>query len=140
VTTVFHLAHAVGSTGATAPPYRVDVRVGAHDIVADEPAVLGGGDVGPSPVGLLASALVACTATTLRMYAERKGWDLATIAVDVRVHRDEDGRSTIDRVITMPADLPADRRDRLAEIAERTVVTLAVRDATPITTTLRTSG
>jgi putative redox protein len=83
VTTIHHLAHAVGSTGSTAPAYRVDLRVGAHQFVADEPADVGGGDLGPSPFGLLVSALVACTATTLRMYAERHGWELSTIDVDV---------------------------------------------------------
>jgi len=43
----------------------------------------------------------------------------------------------IDRTITLPADLPDDQRDRLAEIAERTPVTLALRSGIPITTTMR---
>jgi putative redox protein len=137
VTTVPHLAYAVGSTSSSAPAYRVEMRVGKHALVADEPSALGGGDVGPSPLGLLAGALVACTATTLRMYAARKGWDLAAVAVDVRYRRAEDGSGVIDREITLPADLPADQRDRLAEVAGRTPVTLAIGTNTPITTTLR---
>jgi putative redox protein len=137
VTPVSHVAHAVASTGSAAAHYRVDIRVGAHQLVADEPLFLGGADVGPSPFGLLLSALSACTAITLRMYAERKGWELTTIEVDARYDTDDDGHGAIERTITVPADLPAEARDRLADIAERTPVTLAIRTGTPITTTLR---
>jgi putative redox protein len=135
--TVRHLARAVGSTGSTTPAYRVDVRVGAHQVVSDEPAESGGGDLGPSPSGLMVSALAACTATTLRMYAERKGWALATIRVDVRYDVDDNDQRTIARTITLPGDVPAEQRDRLAEIAEKTPVTRALRAGTPIATSLR---
>ena len=53
MTTVRHVAHAVGSTGSTVPAYRVSLRVGPHELVADEPTAAGGGAVGPSPFGLL---------------------------------------------------------------------------------------
>jgi putative redox protein len=136
VTTVRHIAHAVGSTGSTAPAYQVDLRAGRHQLVADEPTARGGGDVGPPPFGLLVSALAACTATTLRMYAERKGWELSTIDVDVRYDIADGGPpGAITRTITVPVDLPADQRTRLADVAERTPVTLAIRGGTPITTT-----
>jgi putative redox protein len=137
VTIVHHLAHAVGSTGSAVPAYRVDLRVGAHRLVADEPTSVGGGDVGPSPFGLLLGALAACTATTLRMYATRKGWELATIDVDVRDRVGDDGRRTIERRIAVPADLPAEQLDSLVRIAERTPVTLAIQGGTPIATTFR---
>jgi putative redox protein len=81
------------------------------------------------------SGLVACTATTLRMYATRKGWELTTIEVDVRYDVDDDGRSSIKRTITVPADLTAEQHERLAAVAERTPVTLAIRNGTPIDTT-----
>jgi putative redox protein len=71
------------------------------------------------------------------MYAERNGCGLATIEVDLRYDIDDDGRAVIERTITVPGDLPAEQRDRLAEVAERTPVTLAIRSGTPITTTLR---
>jgi putative redox protein len=73
---------------------------------------------------------------TLRMYAEHKGWAVADIAVDVRYDVDDEGNASIDRTITLPTDLPADQRDRLADIAERTPVTRAVRAGTPIVTTI----
>jgi putative redox protein len=137
VTTV-HIAHAVGSTGSTSPAYKVDVKVGAHQLIADESIAAGGGDLGPSPFGLLLSGLVACTAMTLRMYAARKGWELATIEVEVRYDVDLDGRRVIERTITVPVGLSEEQRARLAEIAQRTPVTLAISDGTPIPTTFQT--
>ena len=135
MTTRHHVAHATGSTGSDVPAYQVEVRVGTHQIGADEPTVLGGGDVGPSPFGLVVSGLVACTATTLRMYAERHGWELASIVVDVRYDMDENKRGTITRTITVPADLTGEQLDGLTSIAERTPVTLAIKAGTPISTT-----
>jgi putative redox protein len=138
VTNAKHVARAVAVTSAAAPPWRVELRAGAHQMVADEPAAGGGGDTGPSPFGLVLSGLAACTAMTLRMYAERKGWALAAIEVEVRYDLSDDGAS-ITRVVTVPAEMSVDQRDRLADIAERTPVTLAVRAGTPIATTLRTN-
>jgi putative redox protein len=135
MTRLRQLSRAVGSTGAQAPAYRVELRTGRHRLLADEPVAAGGADVGPSPFGLLLSGLAGCTAITLRMYAARKGWDLVTIAVDVRYTIAESGTALIKRKITVPASLPQDQRDRLAEIAERTPVTVAIR--TPITTTVQ---
>jgi putative redox protein len=139
VTTVRHVARAVGSTGTSSPPYRVELRAGSHQLVADEPAAGGGTDAGPSPFGLLSSGLAACTAMTLRMYADRKGWTVDAIEVDVRYDVDDDGKGSIARTITFPAATPAEQRDRLADIAERTPVTLAIRNGVPITTTVRGS-
>jgi putative redox protein len=137
MTIVRHIGRAQASTDSTEPAFRVDLRTGAHELVADEPAAAGGGDLGPTPFGFLLSGLAACTAMTLRMYAERKGWDLTTVEVDVRYDIADEEPGAIERTITVPADLPPEQRDRLADIAERTPVTLAVRGGTPITTTFR---
>jgi putative redox protein len=107
--TTRHVAHAVASTGSTRPAYRVDLRAGTHQLVADEPAPTGGGDLGPSPFELLLSALAACTATTLRMYADRHGWALTSIEVGVRYDLDDEGRGAIERMITVPVDLSAEQ-------------------------------
>ena len=120
MTAVRHVAHAVASTGSTRPAYRVDLRAGTHQLVADEPVATGGGDLGPSPFGLLLSALAACTATTLRMYADRHGWALTSIDVGVRYDLDDNGRGAIEQMITVPVALSAEQRHRLANIAERT--------------------
>ena len=72
----------------------------------------------------------------MRLYAERKGWELASIEVDVRleIDIDDNGRRSIARTITVPGDLTSEQRQHLADIAERTPVTLAIRDGVPIAT------
>jgi putative redox protein len=77
---------------------------------------------------------------TLRMYAEHKGWELASIDVDVRYDVDDGGGRVIVRTITVPADLPPEQHARLVDIAERTPVTLAVRGGTPIDTTFENAA
>ncbi|MCG2793971.1 MAG: OsmC family protein [Weeksellaceae bacterium] len=65
--------------------YYTEVIAGAHKIITDEPAEKGGGNKGLNPFELLASALASCTATTLRMYSDRKGWPIPMIHVEVEL-------------------------------------------------------
>jgi putative redox protein len=119
--------------------YKVDIRAGHHDLVADEPKALGGGDAGASPFGLLLSSLGACTAITLKMYAQRKDWPLEHVHIDLRISRTDDVFA-IERAITLRGPLDAAQRARLADIAERTPVTLAIKQGAPITTQLEDEG
>ncbi|MCI5111100.1 MAG: bifunctional alpha/beta hydrolase/OsmC family protein [Marivita sp.] len=105
-----------------------DVQAGPHHLLADEPLAYGGTNRGPSPYGLLAAGLGACTSMTLRMYARRKGWPLHHVSVDVshdKVHAQDAGTPTaanIDlfrRRITVTGDLSADQRQKLLEIADK---------------------
>jgi putative redox protein len=115
-------------------PYGVRIDAGGHPLRGDEPVAQGGADTGPPPFGLLLSGLGACTAITLRMYAERQGWPLAGIDVTLSyVVKDRDNR-WIDRLITLHG-LGDDQRAELAGIAEKTPVTRAVRAGTEIRTT-----
>ena len=106
-----------------------EIIVGTHQLLADEPPPTGA-DTGPTPYELLLGALGACTAMTLRMYADRKAWPLAGIEVVLgheRMHAEdcaecETREGFLDRIvkrITLSGDLSADQRERLAEIAER---------------------
>ena len=126
------VATAAVTMGATR--YAVDVTTGHHRFVADEPKGGGGADAGPSPFDLLLSSLGACTAITLRMYAERKGWPLATIEVRL-TYRWEGETPQIERVLTL-AGLDDAQRARCAEIAEKTPVTRALKRGADIRTTL----
>lgn len=114
--------------------YAVDLRTGHHTLTADEPKS-GGGDAGPSPFGLLLSSLAACTAITLRMYAERKGWPLAAIELRL-VYRWEGETPQIERQVTLTG-LDEAQRARCAEIAEKTPVTRALKRGSDIRTTVR---
>ena len=114
--------------------YAVDLRTGHHALTADEPKSTGGGDAGPSPFGLLLSSLAACTAITLRMYAERKAWPLATIELRL-AYRWEGETPQIERKVTLTG-LDEAQRARCAEIAEKTPVTRALKRGIDIRTTV----
>ncbi len=106
-----------------------DIMAGPHHLQADEPAGHGGSDRGPSPYGLLAAGLGACTTMTIRMYARRKKWPLDHVAVDVthaKVHAEDcadcEKGHKIDRfrrLIRLEGDLDAEQRARLMQIADR---------------------
>src|SRR5258708_33251128 len=84
--------------------YAVDLQAGKHRLIGDEPASRGGGNAGPGPFSLLLSGLAACTAITLRMYAQRKGWRLTAVDVEAEIFREGEA-SHIDRRISLHGDL-----------------------------------
>lgn len=119
--------------------YLGEVRAGRHRLVVDEGSSVGGGDRGLNPYQLLLAALVQCTAATLRMYADRKGWELGEVRVRAQLFRTDNrsGRTErIDRSIHCAAPLDDLQRTRLAEIADRTPVTRTIRAGTAIDTVL----
>lgn len=109
------------------------IQSGHHRLTADEPERTGGTDTGPTPYGLLASALGACTSITLRMYADRKGWDLGEVRVAVR-HFKEGDTDRIEREIRFSAPLTEEQRERLLELAEKTPVTKTIASGSRIET------
>ena len=115
--------------------YRVEMKAGRHALIADERKGLGGEDTGPAPYEYLLSGLGACTAITLRMYAARKQWDLRQAHVELRFFHQGDA-SRIERIITLEGDLTDEQRARLADIAERTPVTLTLKSGMTIHTEL----
>lgn len=128
-------AHArIGETN-----YAVDIKAGRHALRADEPVALGGADAGPGPFSLVLSGLAACTAITLRMYAQRKGWPLQAVEVDARMTRAAD-TNHIERSISLRGELDEAQVAKLLEICEKTPVTLALKGGVGIHTSLRPAG
>jgi putative redox protein len=123
------------------------VRAGRHVLIVDEP--LGtGDDLGPTPYDLLLAALGACTAMTVRLYAERKGWLLTEITVGLthdRVRADDGRDSTttprtvarIDCVVSLTGALSDGQRDRLLAIAQRCPLHRTLTTGLRIVTRLR---
>jgi putative redox protein len=115
----------IGRTG-----FRTDATARKHTQIVDEPVAVGGTDLGPTPYESLLTALGACTAMTLRLYADRKKWPLVSVSVQMRSGQShqkdcEDcptkkvGIGTIQRRLELEGALTDEQRTRLREIADR---------------------
>ena len=127
------MARARASIGTV--DYATTIAVGHHTLVADEGPDLGGKDAGPAPYDLLTAALGACTVITLRMYAERKQWPVTSVHADIHFVREGD-KARIDRVLSIEGAVDDAQKKRMAEIAERTPVTLTLKGGLEIRTRL----
>jgi putative redox protein len=97
-----------------------DVKLGRHQLTADEPEESGGDDLGPSPQELLAASLASCTAITIEMYAKRKGWNVDGLQIDVDYQPAERGCVTkFELVMKMPAHLSEEQVEKLQVIAAK---------------------
>ena len=100
--------------------YRHVIKVRGHELCADEPRETGGEDSAPSPQELLAASLASCTAITMEMYAQRKGWDLGGVEVACEYSPAERGCPTrFELVIRLPEDLSDEMVERLSVIAAK---------------------
>ena len=100
--------------------YRHVVKVRQHRLNSDEPADAGGDDAAPCPQELLAASLASCTATTMEMYAARKGWDLRDVEVECEYSPAERGCPTkFTLTLRLPSDLTDEQVQRLKVIATK---------------------
>lgn len=120
----------IGALSTAEDGYTTLLKLGHHNLLSDEPRSLGGKDLGPSPYELLSGALASCTAITMRMYAERKGWPVDDIHVYIEHQKieapdhlkDAAKKRKIDhftRRIRIEGDLSEDQRSRMMEIANK---------------------
>lgn len=128
-------------------PFLTEILAGNHHLIADEPKNIGGSDLGPSPYELLTSGLGACTAMTIKMYVDRKGWPLE----EVKVHLNYDNNYVEDcmncetedrkigrfeRVVEVKGDLDEKQKARILAIANKCPVHKTLEQGVTIDTRL----
>lgn len=111
--------------------YQTRVQGAVHQLLVDEPLELGGKDTGFSPLDLLASSLASCTAITLRMYADRKKWELQEVQVTVSING-----SDIDKSIRIWGSFDQGQITRLHEISANCPVSKILSQANKMRSTI----
>jgi putative redox protein len=108
------------ATATRTGTYKHTVQVRQHQLLADEPIEEGGDDSAPSPQELLAASLASCTAITMEMYAQRKGWDIGGVEVEASYTPAERGCPTrFGLTLKLPSDLSDEQVERLRVIAAK---------------------
>ncbi len=125
-------------TGERGYAQRISTTTG-HAITSDEPERRGGTNTGAAPFDLMLASLGACTAITMRMYADRKQWTLGAIEVKLRLLKEGDEPMHIERKISVTETLNAEQQSKLLEIADKSPVTKALAPGLPIQTDFETS-
>jgi len=131
--------------------FQQEIISGAHRLLADEPANVGGLDSGPGPYDLLLAALGACTAMTLRLYADRKKLPLTRTQVRLRHSRiyatdcaecetKEGMLDRIERLITLEGELNAEQRAKLMDVADKCPVHRTLKSEIDIRTVEESAG
>lgn len=101
--------------------YTTSLQAHQHCLVVDEPVQAGGQDAGPAPGDLLCMSLASCTAITLRMYADRKGWQVPEISVAVNLVKGTEmpsGNNTFYCDVKWTGELTPEQEKRFIEIAK----------------------
>lgn len=102
--------------------YKTEIRSGQHYFIADEPTAVGGEDFGPNPTSILLSAVGACKAMTMRMYADQKQWPLESVEIQLssEIVKSTQQQTTFIRcTIKLTGDLDEMQRERIFKIGEK---------------------
>lgn len=121
----------ISATATAGDGYTTQVETDdGHEIRLDEPESAGGADTGPSPKRMLAASVAGCVSITIRMYAERKGWDISGHEVSTEIEETPRGEPTpIRTTVTLPGHLDDEQRERILRIAEKCPVHSMVEGA-----------
>lgn len=103
-----------------------------HTVVFDEPEAVGGANLGMSPTEGLGACLAACTASTLRLYSERKQWDLSGLRVIVETSYERYRPSAFKVKIEFPGGLDEEQLERLRQIAAKCPVHQTLAGSVPV--------
>ncbi|MGL2966640.1 OsmC family protein [Flavobacterium sp. XGLA_31] len=107
-------------------------------LLMDEPESSGGQDLGPDPFSTLLASLAGCTLATLRMYIDRKGWDIPEITISLNLAQEQNPEleTTISRDIAFSAHISEEQRERLLLIADKCPISKILKNKVIINTTL----
>lgn len=120
--------------------YASRVNIRNHQLITDEPLDNGGQDLGPTPTELILSGLASCTASTLRMYADKKGWNVEGIdlEVSIAIRKTDTGQiSHIDTVLEIMGEVSGEQKERLLEIARKCPLYRLLTNPVEISTSLK---
>lgn len=98
--------------------YTTEISNGNHQIISDEPTTDGGQDQGFNPFELILAALATCTTATLKMYADRKGWEIFTINISLTL-LEQGNTQEIKTTIEVKGNISEDQKKRLLIIAKK---------------------
>jgi putative redox protein len=115
--------------------YKTELVARTHTIVADEPPDVGGKDLGPRPGDFLRMSLASCTAITLRMYANRKNFDVQEIKVTV-ASIDVEGGTGFETLVEVKGKLDEQQHERMLQIAKLCPVHKVLTNPIKISTSL----
>ena len=120
--------------------YTSGIQVHQHELLADEPLEKGGEDLGPAPADYLCAALASCKAITLRMYANRKKWNVEEIKVKIELLKDEQvsmGNNKFLCELEFKGNLDEDQIKRLTAIADKCPLQRLLKKPSTIVTTVK---
>ncbi len=108
-------------------------------LLMDEPEKVEGGDLGPDPYSTLLASLAGCTLSTLRMYIDRKGWDIPHIAISLNftVNKEDGFYTEIRREISFPGTVTGEQQEKLLVIAGKCPVSRILENKITINTTIQ---
>jgi len=117
--------------------YKTVISNGRNELIADEPTTNNGCDLGFSPTEILCSSLAACTCITLRMYADRKNWNLTEVKAHISfTGNPEKNSSNIKREIELIGELTHEQEEQLLQIANHCPIHKILSNPIEIETTL----
>jgi putative redox protein len=102
--------------------YKTQINIREHHLIGDEMMDNGGKDLGPTSSELVLAGFATCTASTLRMYADRKGWPVEKIFVELTLVKEKTNEglsSNIFRAIRIEGNIDDEQKQRMLEIAEK---------------------
>lgn len=107
-------------------------------LLMDEPESVGGQNIGPDPFSTFLASLAGCTLSTLRMYIDRKGWDIPEINISLNLAQKlkPELETNISRIITFPSNISDEQRERLLLIAEKCPISKILKNKITINTTI----